>query len=124
MEANVKILNNCFGGRYTDIDLYSIFRGDMKSRADYFKAMMSIGAITPNQIRAKEGMPGYGKEGDNYYIATNNFTPVNRMNEVIDADITQKTKPTSSPSLPPAKDQTKNDLEKAALEYLSGGKRG
>src|SRR5690606_4285449 len=89
MEADVKILNNRYGGRFTDIDLYSIFRGDMKSRSDYFKAMLSIGAMTPNQIRAREGLPGYGEVGDNYYIATNNFTPVKRMDEVIDAEITQ-----------------------------------
>lgn len=118
MEADVKILNNRYGGRFTDIDLYSIFRGDMKSRSDYFKAMMSVGAITPNQIRAREGLPGYGKMGDNYYIATNNFTPVNRMDEVIDAEITQKTKPTSSPAQPEKK--TDPALEQAAIRFLTG----
>lgn len=109
MEADVKILNNRYGGRFTDIDLYSIFRGDMKTRSDYFKAMMSIGAMTPNQIRVREGLPGYGKEGDNYYIATNNFTPVDRMDELIDADITQKTKSTT-----PAN----TAVEQAVLDYL------
>jgi len=120
MEADVKILNNRFGGRFTDIDLYSIFRGDMKTRSDYFKAMMGIGAMTPNQIRIREGMPKY-KEGDKYYIATNNFTPVDRMDEVIDADITQKTKPAAAP----ASTQTAADkkLAEAAIEYLSGNKK-
>jgi HK97 family phage portal protein len=122
MEADVKILSNRFGDRYTDIDLYSIFRGDMKSRSDYFKTMMSIGAITPNQIRAREGMPAY-KEGDNYYIATNNFTPVDRLDEVIDADIKQKTKPATSPNESKPKDEPKtSELENAALKYLTGGK--
>jgi len=113
IEADVKLLNNRFGGRYTDIDLYSIFRGDMKSRSDYFKAMMSVAAMTPNQIRAKEGLPGYGKMGDNYYVATNNFTPVNRMDEIIDADITQKTK---------TQEQTPRqeiDLQAAAIKFLT-----
>lgn len=118
MEADVKILNNRYGGRFTDIDLYSIFRGDMKSRSDYFKAMMGVGAMTPNQIRAKEGMPGYGKEGDNYYIATNNFTPVNRMDELIDADIVQKTKPSTSSTEP--KKETNPELEQAAIRFLTG----
>lgn len=118
LEADVKILNNRYGGRFTDIDLYSIFRGDMKSRSDYYKAMMGVGAMTPNQIRAREGLPGYGKEGDNYYIATNNFTPVDRMDELIDADITQKTKPTSSPEKP-AK-ESNPELEQAAIRFLTG----
>lgn len=116
MEADVKILNNRYGGRFTDIDLYSIFRGDMKTRSDYFKAMMSIGAMTPNQIRAREGLSPY-QEGDNYYIATNNFTPVDRMDEVIDADITQKTKPAA-----PAAEPKPKALEDAAIKYLTGNK--
>ena len=118
MEADTKLLNNRYGGRFTDIDLYSIFRGDMKTRSDYFKAMMSIGAITPNQIRAREGLAPY-KEGDNYYIATNNFTPVNRMDEVIDAEITQKTKPTSTPT---PTDPKKAELTDATIKFLTGAK--
>lgn len=116
MEADVKILNNRYGGRFTDIDLYSIFRGDMKTRSDYFKAMMSIGAMTPNQIRAREGLPPY-KEGENYYIATNNFTPVDRMDEVIDADITQKTKPAAAPA--EKKPENTQALQDAAISYLT-----
>ncbi len=121
MEADVKILNYRYGGRFTDIDLYSIFRGDMKTRSDYFKSMMSIGAMTPNQIREREGQPGYGKEGDNYYIATNNFTPVDRMNEIIDADIQQKTKPAPTPAAPASGGNPGNSkaLEDAAITYLT-----
>lgn len=114
MEADVKILNYRYGGRFTDIDLYSIFRGDMQTRSAYFKAMMGIGALTPNQIRAREGLPPY-KEGENYYIATNNFTPVDRMDEVIDADIAQKTKP--APVAPP-KSPKSEELEDAAIRFL------
>lgn len=116
MEADVKILNNRFGGRFTDIDLYSIFRGDMKTRSDYFKAMMGIGALTPNQIRAREGLAPYA-EGDNYYIATNNFTPVDRMDEVIDADIKQKTKPANNPT--PDKPAQAEALQEAAIKFLT-----
>jgi HK97 family phage portal protein len=113
MEADVKILNNRYGGRFTDIDLYSIFRGDMKTRSDYFKAMMSIGALTPNQIRGREGLAPY-EEGDNYYIATNNFSPVNRLDEIIDADIKQKSKPAAAPA------EKNKELEAAAIQALTG----
>jgi HK97 family phage portal protein len=113
MEADVKLLNYRYGGRFTDIDLYSIFRGDMATRSAYFKSMMSIGALTPNQIRAREGLPPYS-EGDNYYIATNNFTPVDRMDEVIDAEITQKTKPAAAPQESPQP----TALQDAAIKFL------
>lgn len=116
IEADIKLLNNRFGGRYTDMDLYQIFRGDMKTRADYFKAMMSVAAITPNQIRELEGMPGY-PQGDKYYVATNNYTPVDRMDEVIDAEIAGKTKP-ASPSPAPA-NNTDPRLQDAAIKFLT-----
>lgn len=119
MEADVKILNFRYGGRFTDIDLYAIFRGDMKTRSDYFKSMMSIGSMTPNQIREREGLAPY-KEGNNYYIATNNFTPVDRMDELIDADITQKTKP-AAPSNPDSTPK-KAELEEAAIKFLTASK--
>lgn len=120
MEADVKILNYRYGGRYTEIDLYYIFRGDMKTRSDYFKSMISIGTITPNQIRTLEGMPPY-KDGDNYYIATNNLTPVDRLDEVIDADIEQKTKPATAPQQTPApqKEPANKQLEDAAIKFLT-----
>jgi len=119
MEADVKILNNRYGGRFTDIDLYSIFRGDMQTRSNYFKAMIGIGAMTPNQIRAREGLPPY-VEGDDYYIATNNLTPVDRITDLIDADITQKTKPQSTPEATPKKEADANAaLTEAAITYLT-----
>ncbi len=121
MEADVKLLNERYGGRYTDIDLYDIFRGDMTTRATYFKSMMSIGAMTPNEIRHREGLNAY-KEGDNFYIATNNFTPVDRMNDLIDADITQKTKPTSAPQQPAPDPGKGKALEDAAIKYLTAKK--
>lgn len=122
MEADVKILNNRYGGRFTDIDLRAIYRGDMKTRSDYYKAMMSVGAMTPNQIRLQEGLAGYGKEGDNYYIATNNYTPTDRIDEVIDADITQKTKPATAAPAPKQTSQEEKDLQQAAIRLLTSGK--
>lgn len=120
MEADVKLLNFRYGGRYTELDLYAVFRGDMESRSKYFKDMFSLGAITPNQIRAKEGQPGYGPKGDKYYIANNNFVPVDRLDEVIDADIKSKNKPAATPAEPKNKEPT--PLEQAALDYLNSNK--
>ena len=118
-EADIKILNYRYGGRFTDIDLYSVFRGDMKSRSDYYKTMMGIGAMTPNQVRLREGMPKY-KEGDEYYIATNNFTPVTYIKKLLDADIKQKEKSALPAPAAPKKESTPEEkaLAQAAIDFL------
>lgn len=121
MEADVKILNNRFGGRFTEMDLYSVFRGDMKTRSDYFKSLMSVGAITPNQIRRREGLAPY-KGGDEYYIATNNFTPASRVNDVIDAQIAKKTEPPKEVNTENKDNAIEEDLSRAAIHYLNSGK--
>lgn len=123
MEADIKLLSERHGGRYSNIDLYDIFRGDMLTRSSYFKNMVSIGAMTPNEIREREAMAPY-PQGDNFYIATNNLTPVDRMDEIIDADIEQKTKPVTAPVAPQENKNNKDnkqseELAAAAVKYLT-----
>lgn len=86
IEADVKLLSNSRQGKKTEMDLYSVFRGDMKTRGEYFTKRMQTGSITPNQIRELEGDAPY-KDGDRYYIATNNYTPVDRMDEIFDSQV-------------------------------------
>lgn len=88
-ECDSKLLSDNYGGRRSEMDLYAIFRGDMETRAKYFNIMMQNAAITPNEIRKKEGAPSY-EGGDRFYIATNNFDPVDRMDEIIDSNIKSK----------------------------------
>lgn len=117
MEADVKLLNGRFGGRFTELDLYAVFRGDMTTRSNYFSKMMQSGAITPNQIRAREGLAPY-KDGDRYYIATNNFSPADRIDEIVDAQVAGKSTP--APAEP--KDVTPTEdpaLTKAAIDFLT-----
>lgn len=118
MEADVKLLSNRHGNRYTNIDLYAIFRGDMKTRSDYFKTMISIGSISPQEIRDREGMSPY-PGSDKFYIANNNLVPVDRIDEVIDADIKQKEKP-ATPNTPAKPEQTPEEkaLIESAKNYL------
>jgi len=87
-EADMKLLTDNFGGKYTQLDLYAVFRGDMTTRSNYFSKMMQSGAITPNEIREKEGMAGYDN-GDKFYIAVNNFTPADRVDDVIDSQVSK-----------------------------------
>lgn len=88
-EADMKLLGGRRFGRRTEFDLYAVFRGDMVTRSTYFKNMMQVGAITPNEIRVKEGLAPY-EGGDRFYIAVNNFTPSDRLDEVIDSQIEPK----------------------------------
>lgn len=123
MEADIKLLNNQYGGYFTEMDLYAVFRGDMATRAEYFTKMMGTGSITPNEIRNKEGMAPY-KNGDKHYIAVNNFSPADRVDDIIDAQIASKKTPQSGESIVPKTEPIKNpkseltELEQAVKTYL------
>lgn len=109
-EADMKLLSDGFGGRYSQLDLYAVFRGDMTTRSNYFSKMMQVGSITPNEIREKEGMAGY-EGGERFYIAVNNYTPSDRVDEVIDAQVKQSE---------PAKPTEDNDdpISDAIVDFL------
>ena len=89
METDVKLLNKGYKGFRSELDIYSVFRGDMTTRSNYFAKMMQGASLTPNQVREKEGLPSYDG-GDRYYIATNNFSPVDRVDEILDSQIKSK----------------------------------
>ncbi len=112
-QADIKILNNRYGGRRAELDLYAVSRGDMVTRAKYFQTMIGIGSITSNEIRSKEGMPGHDN-GDTFYISANNLSPVDRVNDIIDAQIKNKNTPAPGSS-PTVENPKKAELE---LEHL------
>ena len=126
MEADIKILKYRYNGRRTEIDLYQVFRGDMESRANYFSKMMQTASLTPNEIRQKEGLPKYS-DGDRYFVAVNNYSPADRIDEIIDSQISKNEEPAKAAT--PATPQTEttqasstlqDDLSKAALKFLEG----
>lgn len=110
IEADVKLLTRQHSGRKAQMDLYEVFRGDMESRAEYYVKMLQSGAITPNQIRKKEGAPSYAG-GDSYYIASNNLTPVNRVDDVIDSQIKKTEQTKESKSLEERKEKARAFME-------------
>lgn len=117
LEADIKLLNYRYGGKHTELDLYAVFRGDMSTRATYFQKMMQSGAMTPNEIREKEGMPGY-EGGDRFYIASNNFTPSDRLDEVIDSQI--EPKDTANDQMDtPEEDNGEKELNQAIANFLA-----
>jgi len=119
MEADIKLLSNGFGGRRTEMDLYAVFRGDMDTRSQYFSRMMQDAAITPNEIRLKEGLPAYDG-GDRFYIANNNFAPVDKLDEIIDAQVEKNRTPapTTKDVKPNDDTKTNSEVDKAVVDFL------
>ena len=123
MQTDIKILNKQFGGRRSEIDIYSLFRGDMETRANYFSKLMQTGAISPNEIRLKEGLSPYSG-GSRFWIAVNNYSPADRVDEIIDSQIKKNSTPPSSPAPKEPTSQPKNKVdEELALEALNFLKR-
>ena len=109
-EIDVKLLNREVTSIRSEFDMYAVFRGDMAARSNYFKTMMQNAAMNPNEMRMKEGMAPY-EGGDRYYIANNNFSPVDRMDEIIDSQV-NKNEPDQDDN------DTQSELEVVALDYL------
>ena len=116
-EADIKLLKYRFNGRRSEFDLYQIFRGDMESRANYFSKMMQTAAMTPNEIRRREGMAPYS-EGDEFFLAVNNYSPMSRVNEIIDSQIEKNTSSSSQKDVTPQVQANADELAKAALKFL------
>lgn len=93
-EVDIKLLSKRHSGRRCELDIHAVFRGDMSARSTYFTKLMQSAAMTPNQIRMKEGLAPY-EGGDRYYLAVNNFSPVDRVDEIIDAQVSKNDTPVS-----------------------------
>jgi HK97 family phage portal protein len=118
MEADIKILNKRQNGRRTEMDLYEIFRGDMKTRAEYFSKMMQTAALTPNEIREKEGLSPY-PDGDRYFVAINNYSPADRIDEIIDAQVNKnQAAPAPGSTASAGVNAASEELAKEALRFL------
>ena len=121
MQADMKLLSGQFGFRYTEMDLYDIWRGDMTTRSNYYSKMMQSAAMSPNEIRERESLPTYSG-GDKFYIANNNYSPVDRIDEIIDAEITSKKSGSAQKQPAQQSDPNAEKITKAAIEFLTGGK--
>lgn len=53
-----------------------LLRGDQAARASFYKDLFGVGAISPNDIREFENMNSIGPQGDTYFVAANNFQPL------------------------------------------------
>ena len=59
---------------YVEFNVDGLLRGDSKARADFYKALFGMGAISSNEIRAKENMNPVAA-GNRYYVPLNMADP-------------------------------------------------
>lgn len=60
---------------YVQHDVNGLLRGDANARSNWYRTMINIGAMSPNDVRECEGLnPVPGTAGDKYYMQTNMST--------------------------------------------------
>jgi HK97 family phage portal protein len=74
-EVNVKLFGaRAVGTVYTKMAVNALMRGDAKSRADFYRTMTQIGAMSINEVRELEEMNGIGAAGDEHLVQLNQTT--------------------------------------------------
>jgi HK97 family phage portal protein len=74
-EANVKLFGQrAIGNVYTKMAVNALMRGDAKSRAEFYRTMTQIGAMSINEVRDFEEMNGIGEAGDEHLVQLNQTT--------------------------------------------------
>lgn len=69
-ECNRKLIREADKGRvYTEFDMDELYRADLKSKGEYYKSLFNIAAISPNEVRQREGFNRYSG-GDRKYLQT------------------------------------------------------
>jgi HK97 family phage portal protein len=59
------------GGFYTKLFLQALMRGDSKSRAEFYKAMVGMGVMSINEVRELEDLNPIGPDGDVRFVPVN-----------------------------------------------------
>jgi hypothetical protein len=79
--------------------------------------MMQTASISPNEIRTKEGMAPY-PGGDRMFVAVNNFTPADRLDEVIDSQVKKSQSNSQGSNNKNIETPKASELELAITEFL------
>ena len=81
MALNQKLIPfNKKGQQYFKFNLTALLRGDSKSRADYYRTLVNIGVMSPNEVRTFEDMNYMGEESDKVYMQSN-MMPLDKLGE-------------------------------------------
>jgi len=76
---------------FVKMNMNGLLRGDLKARAEYYKAMRDIGALNGNEIRGFEDMNSY--EGGDIYTIQSANAPIDMLRDFY----TNKVVPTTGP---------------------------
>lgn len=80
-ELNAKLISfKKRGVEYFKFNLNAILRGDSKARADYYRTMVNIGVLSPDEVRKLEDLNSVGGASEDYYMQSN-MLPINRLGE-------------------------------------------
>lgn len=124
-EANVKLFGSrAMGHVYTKMSLQALMRGDAKSRAEFYRTMTQMGAMTINEVRSLEDMNGIGPDGDQHLVQLNQTT----LEWLVENPGTKTEPPKASPDQqhqdqqdpqdPPDEPAPTNVIRARALEWL------
>jgi len=122
-ECDVKLLDRKRTRLKSVVDVYEANRGDMTTRATYYTKMMQNACMSPNEVRIKEGLAPY-EGGERKFIATNNLSPLDRIDEIIDSNVTPKEASSNNANVDSGgnssskEDDTEEELNALALEYF------
>jgi len=68
------------GTEYFKFNLTAILRGDSKARADYYRTLVNIGVMSPDEVRKLEDLNSVGGASEDFYMQSN-MLPINRLGE-------------------------------------------
>lgn len=74
-EANMKLFPDRQRGKvFSKLNMNSLLRGDVVTRAEYYRTMVNIGVMSVNEIRGLEDLNPLGADGDKHYMQLNMTT--------------------------------------------------
>lgn len=101
-EANAKLFGQrAQGSVYTKLAVNAVMRGDSKSRAEFYRTMTQIGAMTINEVRSLEELNGIGPDGDQLLVQLNQTT----LRRLVEAP------PEAKPVDPPPDANPRNEVD-------------
>tara|TARA_R110002074_G_scaffold189692_2_gene355575 strand:+ start:999 stop:2213 length:1215 start_codon:yes stop_codon:yes gene_type:complete len=78
-ELNSKLIPfNKKNSEYFKFNLNALLRGDSKSRADYYRTLVNIGVLSPDEVRSFEDMNPMGGESEKVYMQSN-MMPLDKL---------------------------------------------
>jgi phage portal protein BeeE len=77
-----------------------LLRGDQAARANFYKELFGLAALSPNEIRSLENFNEIGPSGDTYWVASNNYTPIQQSLGAAPEDTDADDMPSPFPAIP------------------------